>query len=88
MPLLITSGNLALTGLRLSWTLLLNIVRSLTVGLECVVLIFIADQFLNINVQVRTCDGLLAPYRILLRHSHWSCRARTEISYGERASMK
>ena len=62
MPLLITSGNLALTGLRLSWTLLLNIVRSLTVGLKCVVLIFIADQFLNINVQVRTCDGLLAPY--------------------------
>ena len=66
-------------------TFLLNIVRSLTVGFEWVVLIFIADQCLNINVQVRTCDGLLAPYRrcqasnvagvtIRCRRSWWGSR--------------
>jgi hypothetical protein len=37
---------------------------SLAVGFERVVLIFMAGQRLTMNVQVRTYDGLLAPYRV------------------------
>jgi hypothetical protein len=60
VPLLvITRGKLAF-GPR---TLLLNTFQSLAVGLECAVLIFMAGQRLTMNVQVRVCDGLLAPYR-------------------------
>jgi hypothetical protein len=44
-----------------SW---LNTVMSPAVGLECVVLIFMAGSASGMNVQVRTCDGLLAPYSL------------------------
>jgi hypothetical protein len=46
------------------WTLWLNTLRSPAVELECVVLIFMADRRLKVNVQIRTCGGLLAPYRV------------------------
>jgi hypothetical protein len=45
--------------------LLLTTVTSLALGLEWIVLIFMAGQHLTMNAQVRTCDGLLAPYSLL-----------------------
>jgi transposase, IS6 family len=41
----------------------LNTVTSLAVGFERIFLIFMDGQHLTTNVQVRACDGLLAPYR-------------------------
>jgi len=61
VPLLvITRGTLALAGLGLSCGATVTL---LEVGLGCVVLIFMAGQMSEMNVQVRACDGLLALYR-------------------------
>jgi putative transposase len=57
---------------RFHWprALWLNTVTSLAVGRECAVLIFMVGQHLTMNVQVRTCDGLWAPYKVRTRRLH------------------
>jgi hypothetical protein len=56
----------------------LNTVTSLAVGLECVVLIVMAGSTSDMNVQVRTGDGLLAPYRLLSQ----TCRLNRIVTPG------
>jgi hypothetical protein len=59
MPLLVITRGTSLHWPRALW---LNTVTSLAVGLECVVDLH-GWSTSDMNVQVSTCDGLLAPYK-------------------------